>query len=125
MYTFGNNHNQMSYVRPSDRKVLYFPWDMDFSFNQSATAALVGNQNFANIVNLPANLRVFYAHILDIINTTYNTSYMNYWLAHYGPFAGQSYTGDASYIQTRGDFAKVTITTAGGLNPFTITSTSP
>ena len=124
MYTFGNNHNHMTYIRSDNHKAVYLPWDMDFSFTRGTGATLVGDQNFSKIVNLPGNLRCFYAHILDLIETTYNTSYMNYWLVHYGTFAGQNYSGAASYIQTRGAFALSTITTAGGLNPFTVTATN-
>jgi hypothetical protein len=124
MYTFGIEHNFMIYLRGDNHRAVYLPWDMDFSFTRANNAALVGNQNLGKIVSLPGNLRVFYAHILDQLDTTYNTAYMNYWLAHYGPFAGQSYTGNASYIQARGDFARATITGAGGLNPFTIASTN-
>ncbi len=124
MYTFGNNHNWMTYIRDDNHKAVYLPWDMDFSFTRSNNVALVGDQNFSKIVNLPANLRCFYAHILDHIDTTFNTAYMNYWLAHYGPFAGQNYVPDAPYIQLRGDFARTTITSAGGLAAFTVAATN-
>jgi hypothetical protein len=124
MYTFGNNHNWMTYIRGDNHKAIYFPWDMDFSFVRANNAGLVGDQNFSKIVNLPANLRCFYAHILDHIDTTFNTTYMNYWLAHYGPFAGQSYTANSAYIQARGDFARTTIASAGGLGAFTVAVTN-
>ena len=124
MYTFGNNHNFMMYIRGDNHRAIYLPWDMDFSFTRANNAALVGDQNLAKIVNLPANLRCFYAHILDHVDTTFNTTYMNYWLAHYGPFAGQNYLGDAAYIQARGDFARTTITSAGGLSAFTVAATN-
>ncbi len=119
MYTFGNNHNFMVYMRPEDGKFLYFPWDMDFSFNNATNSALVGNQNLANIVNQPGNLRRLYAHMLDHINVSFNAAYMNYWLGHYGPFLGQSYTADAAYITGRGEYAKSTIASAFGAASFT------
>ncbi len=84
----------------------------------------MGDQNLGKIVNLPGNLRRFYAYVLEHINTSFNTAYMNYWLSHYGAVAGQNYLADAAYIQARGDFARSTIATAGGLNPFSITSTN-
>ncbi len=34
MYTFGNNHNQMTYIRSDNHKAIYLPWDMDFSFSR-------------------------------------------------------------------------------------------
>src|SRR6185503_10446570 len=75
MYTFGNNHNFFMYSRPSDGKFLYFPWDMDFAFTRGGQGALVGDQNLSKVVNLPGNLRLLYAHMLDIINVSFNTTY--------------------------------------------------
>ena len=102
MYTYGLPHNWMVYQRAGDNKFLYFPWDMDFSFSRGSGDALVGNSpstdsRFNKIVNLPANLRRYYAHVLDIINISFNTSYMTYWLDHYDNFAPpQNYTGRGS-----------------------------
>ncbi len=124
MYTFGGGHNLMTYARPSDGRILYFPWDMDFSFAQSATAPLVGDQNFSKIVNLPRNLRRFYAHILDDINTSFNATYMAYWVGHYESFPGQDWSGDLDYITQRGSYALSTINHAGGNTPFSINGTN-
>jgi hypothetical protein len=121
MYTFGNNHNWFMYQRPSDGKFLYFPWDMDFAFTRGASGALVGDQNFAKVVNLPANLRCFYAHILDIINVSFNTNYMAYWVNHYATFApGQNYINSSfNTIRDRVTFARNTINAQTGTN-FTV-----
>jgi hypothetical protein len=115
-YTYGNNHNLFMYLRPSDQKMVAFPADMDFSFNRAATAALVGDQNLSKIINLTPNLRRFYAHILDIINVSYNTSYMNYWVNHYQSFTSpaQNYSGVINYIQTRVATATSTINSQTG-----------
>lgn len=123
MYTFGNNHNFFTYMRP-DGKFVYFPWDMDFSFNRGETAALVGDQNLGKIVNRPANLRVMYAHMLDIIDRCYNSAYMTPWVAHYQSFApGQNYASRATYIQNRANFARNTINSQTGTN-FTVAGTN-
>ena len=122
-YTFGNNHNLFVYQRPSDNKMLGLPWDMDFSFNRGSTDALVGDQNLSKVINLPGNLRVFYAHILDIISTTFNTSYISRWPAHYMKFCpGQDFTSRISYIQSRADYAKSVISGAGGNSAFALTA---
>ncbi len=122
MYTFGNNHNFFMYQRASDGKFLYFPWDMDFSLNRGETASLVGDQNLGKIVSLPGNLRLLYAHMLDIINVSFNSGYMTYWVNHYETFApGQDYTPRAAYIQNRAVYARNTITTQTGTN-FTVSS---
>ncbi|HWN97009.1 MAG TPA: lamin tail domain-containing protein, partial [Methylomirabilota bacterium] len=123
-YSFGLQHNLMFYFRPSDNKAVYLMWDSDFSFNRSSTSAIVGDQNLARIVNLPANLRAFYAHLLDIIDTTYNTAYMSYWITHYAGFSGTSYSSRLSYIQQRSDFVKSSIASAGGNAPFSVSTTN-
>jgi hypothetical protein len=136
MYTFGNNHNFMTYLRAGDQKMLYFPWDMDFSFNNGATTALVGNQNLAKIVNLTPNFRCMLTHIQEMVATTYNTNYMAYWIGHYGAMAGQNYSADNGYIQQRGAFALTQIPNASyavngtnfvntGSNVIVLTGTAP
>ncbi len=124
-YTFGNNHNLLMYLRPSDQKMVAFPVDMDFSFYRVYNAALVGDQNISKLINLPSNLRVFYAHILDIINTTFNSAYISYWADHYDNFCpGQNFSGVPSYVQQRGDYAKSIINGAGGNAAFVVNSTN-
>jgi hypothetical protein len=124
-YTFGNNHNLFMYSRPSDGRMVPFPVDMDFSFNRGTTAALVGDQNISKVISLTPNLRSFYAHILDIISESYNTPYMTYWVNHYKKFApDQDYTPVLAYIQARSDFARTTITNAGGFAAFAVTGTN-
>jgi len=120
-YTFGNNHNLLMYTRPSDGRMLAFPWDMDFSFNQSTSAPLVGDQNWSKVVRMPSNLRRYYAHMLDIIGSTYNSAYITYWANHYDDFCpGQNFSGVPAYVQARGDFAISTINSTGGNSPFAV-----
>jgi hypothetical protein len=118
MYTFGNNHNFFMYQRASDGKFLYFPWDMDFAFTGGATRAPVGDQNLGKIVNLPGNLRCLYAHMLDIINVSFNTNYMAYWVNHYATFApGQNYVASSlNVIRDRVPFIRNTINSQTGTN---------
>ena len=125
MYTFGNDHNWMNYVRPSDGKMLYFPWDMDFSFSLASTAPLVGDQNLSKIINLPGNLRRLYAHIQDDIATTFNATYMAPWISHYDSFPGQDWSGDLDYITQRGSYALGVISSEGGNTPFGVNGGNP
>ena len=123
-YTYGNNHNLLFYLRPSDNKMLAFAWDMDF-LSRAYNASLVGDQNMSKIINLTPNLRAFYGHILDIMGSTFNTSYMNYWVSHYNSFCpGQSFSPMLTFIQNRSDFARTTINAAGGNAPFALTGSS-
>jgi hypothetical protein len=126
-YTFGNNHNVKLYVRPEDRKVLALPWDWDFAFVQSATGPLYGDQNLSKIIARPPFLHLYYGHLLDLLDTVYDSTYMSRWIAHYGTMAGENYSTFVSYISTRSASvrsrlpAKLTfaVTTNGG-NDFTV-----
>ncbi len=122
-YSFWLEHNMMMYFRPSDHKAVYLMWDSDFSFARSATSTIVGDKNLGKIVNLPSNLRVLYAHMLDIMSTTYNTTYMASWLTHYGLVAGATYAR-LPYIQQRSDYVNSVIAGAGGNTPFSVSSTN-
>lgn len=130
-YTRGNNHNLIVYQRPGDGKFLAFPWDMDFSWVLPTNAALWGDQNLGRITQLNSNRRLFYCHLLDIINSTFNPEYMGRWTAHYGSLAGQDYSSILTFIGQRRTFvlgaipAKVpfAITTNGGAD-LTVETTS-
>jgi hypothetical protein len=124
-YTFDNNHNLILYQRPSDQKILAFPWDMDVCFYRGPSTPLIGDQNWGKIQNLPGNRRRLYAHILDVINLTYNTAYMTYWVGHYASFGpGQDYSGALSYIQQRTAAALSEINGAGGNAAFAVNGPS-
>jgi hypothetical protein len=124
MYTFGNNHNFFMYQRATDGKILYFPWDMDFAFTRGSGGALVGDQNLGRLVNLPGNLRCMYAHMLDIINVSFNTAYMSYWTDHYDNFApGQSYGGSLTTIGQRVTFVQGQLSSLVG-TPFAVSGTN-
>ena len=102
-FTGSNVHNFRLYVRP-DGKVLYLPWDWDSAFQLSNSAALVGTGRFAQVVRLPANLRLFYGHMLDIVDRSFNREYMDEWTRHYGQLAGRNFASRLSYIDRRTQF---------------------
>jgi len=126
-YTFGNNHNNMHYVRPSDGKVLVMMWDADFAFVRGTNASLYGDQGLRRIIQIPGNERRFHAHLKDIIDRIYNTNYMRHWTDHYGSISGKNFGGILNYIGQRASFVRsrlpgpVTfrITTNGGA-PMTV-----
>jgi hypothetical protein len=122
-YVTGSQHNLILYVRPSDGKLLYLPWDMDFAFVAGFNSALVANGDLSKLLAAPANLRAFRGHLLDILDTTYNSAYMSYWTNHLDNFLpGQNFSGILSYIAQREAFARsqlpaqvpFAITTNGG-----------
>ena len=104
-YTSNLNHNLAFYTRPSDGKVLAMPQDMDFVFGLGATVSLQrGGTNLDKLINIPNNRHYYLGHMHDIINTTFNTGYMDRWLQHYSDVVPeQNFTGGAyaGYIDAR------------------------
>jgi hypothetical protein len=127
IYTQGNPHNLNFYVRPSDNKVLAMPWDWDHAFSHSTYASLWGNKNLSKVISLPIYNRLFLGHLHDMINTTYNTTYMTEWVSHYSQVSGLNLNSKLSYIDARAAyvlgqmpaFVPFEITTNGGLD-FTV-----
>jgi hypothetical protein len=125
-YFSGSVHNIRVFVRPDDQKVVALPWDMDFVFFQATNSSLFSQANsIRQILLMPVYQRLFYGHLQDLVNTTFNTTYMTYWMNHYSSLLpGQDFTPQLSYIQARGAYAlsqlpaqiAFAITTNGGSN---------
>ena len=100
-YTFGNNHNAQLWVRPSDGKVLLFPWDMDFAFVRGAGSALTGDQALGRVLRLPSYSRQLLHHVHDITETTFQAEYMTPWVNYYAQLVGQNFRTVSNYINQR------------------------
>jgi hypothetical protein len=104
-YTRGLTHNFYFYQRPSDGRMLALPWDWDVAFAQSTSAAIVGDSNAGRVLQRPQYLRLYYAHLKDLITTVCNTAALQPWADHYDNFCpGQNFTGYASYVGQRGNY---------------------
>lgn len=104
--TGGLPHNQKFYVRPDDGRVLYLPWDADFS-KQATNYPLAGNGDLQRIIAAnPAWRRLFYGHLHDIIATSYNTAYLTDWINHLSSYttAPGNWNEILTYVQARGAF---------------------
>ena len=100
-YAAGSQHNAQLYVRPGDQRVLYFPHDLDF-FGGSPNSAVVGNGDLKKLIADPAKARAYYGHLRDIIETTYNGTYMSHWRDHFSALLpGQSFGAHHAFIVAR------------------------
>lgn len=105
-YGWGYTHNQLFYVHPTGR-IYTFPWDMDFSWARGATDALNAGAKAGDMINSSfAMHRLFYGHVLDIVNKSYNTNYIGRWTTHYAGLVGQNYSGILTYIDQRSKAAR-------------------
>ncbi len=130
-YTQGNPHNLDFYSRPGDGKMLAFPWDWDFTFVNGTTAPLWGGANLSKIIALPAHTRLFHGHLRDLIQRSFNETYMARWITHYTQQSGENYAPYLNYIRDRGDYVlsqlpapvPFEITSNGG-NDFSVSNTT-
>ncbi|MSU36344.1 MAG: hypothetical protein EXS36_14855 [Pedosphaera sp.] len=96
----GSQHNVQFYVRPNDGRMLFFPHDMDAFLD--ANRGILPNNNLAKIIALPVYARDYYGHLLDIIQTTYNSSYMTRWANHFGKLLpAQPFVSHLAFISQR------------------------
>ncbi len=104
-YSTGESHNAFFYVRHTDQRVLYFPHDMDntWIFNRP----LVGNNNLWKLLadGPAANRRLYYGHLLDMINTAYNADYMERFTDQFGALLPhEDYASILAFIGDRSAF---------------------
>ena len=96
----GSAHNVQFYVRPSDGKMLFFPHDMD-AFHD-ANRGIVPNAELGKIIAVPGYARAYYCHLLEIMATTQNSTYMTRWANHFGALLpGQPFASHLSFITAR------------------------
>jgi len=123
-YSSGSSHNAMFYHRPSDGKVLYFPWDMDFTFSRGASSSLTPNDDQNRLIRAsPRNKRNFYRHLWEIVQSTFNTDYLSEWANHYSCFLPtEDLKRFMPYVRTRSSFALGQIEKAIPQVPFSIST---
>jgi hypothetical protein len=125
-YSFGYPHNLVMYIRPDNNRVVALPGDVEQLFLRPATASLIGNPSAWTDLErvFPANTRRLYAHALDIIGSTFNTSYMAYWAGHYGSICDQDFSDLLAWIPQRTAGVLAEINGAGGNSAFCISGTN-
>jgi hypothetical protein len=95
----GSQHNGMYYARP-DGRVMFLPHDMDFAFD--ANRSITANPEVAKIVRIPRYARIYYGHLQDIAETTFNRDYMEQWTDHFNSFLPrQRWSSHLTYINSR------------------------
>src|SRR5688500_4271040 len=80
VYSSDNAHNLQVYKRPEDGRMLALPWDWDFGYVHGHNAPLWFGANISKVIAIPTNTRLYYGHMLDLTNTTWNADYMAYWV---------------------------------------------
>jgi hypothetical protein len=117
----GQPHNLRLVTFPEGDPAQFLPWDMDFVFSAgtSSPISITSGWNLGKLMNRPATRRLYLQHIHDLCQTTFTTTYLNRWLAHYGSVIGQNFSAASSYVANRRAFA---LTQLPPPVPFAITS---
>ena len=124
--TGSGQHNTLVYFPPGQKAVI-FPWDMDF-LNQSnpTTTSLTGGGDIAKFIANPVWKRLYYGHMLDILNRSFNTATMTAWATHYSRFGTDDMVGSVSaYLTPRAAYAMSQINAQIPPVTFARTSASP
>ena len=121
----GFAHNVRYYVRPTDGKIIMFIWDNDNAYRFGTSDSLPPTKHqITKLFAIPEFRRQFDGHLLDIIETTYNSTYISPWVSHFRTVTGPSSTSKLSYINNRSNYVlgqlpssiPFVITTNGGAN---------
>jgi hypothetical protein len=101
-------HNFWVYERPDDGRFVILPWDVDENFQVAANdPTIFGTDNIANFIQLPNNLHYYWGHLDNLINTTFNATYMSVWGNEFSALLnGRSFANDESYIVSRGNYIR-------------------
>ncbi|HMJ90841.1 MAG TPA: lamin tail domain-containing protein, partial [Candidatus Acidoferrum sp.] len=119
IYTYGNSHNLVMYIRPQDQKAMALLWDMDFSFTAAATAGFpgTGSPNTTKLFANPDNNRRYYNHLYDLASITGDSAYLSRWASHYAGMVGQNWQPAVDYLAQRAAFVRTQMPLA---TPFAI-----
>ncbi len=99
-YGFGRPKNLRVYSRPSDGMLIPLFWDADLA---NLTEPLIYNGSSSRldeIRNLPVNERLFWGHMWDLMNRSFNPEYAQYWATHYNSL-GAGTSSEVSRIAAR------------------------
>ena len=110
----GGQHNTLVYFPPGGKATL-IPWDLDISTQGSTTASLTSGTDVSKFLNNPVWKRLYYGHMLDILNRSFNSSTMTYWAAHYTKFSTDDMNSMVtSYLIPRAAYALSVVTGTNG-----------
>jgi Lamin Tail Domain/Concanavalin A-like lectin/glucanases superfamily/CotH kinase protein len=119
-----STHNALIYFPPGGKAQL-FPWDMDYLSQPNPTdATLTVGGNLPKFLANPVYKRLFWGHMLDILNRSFNTTTMTKWATHYSKFSSANMVPMVSnYLTPRAAYALTQINAA--IPPVTFAVASP
>ena len=99
-YGFRRAKNLRIYKRPSDGKIIPLFWDADLANLSDSLIYNGGESRLDEIRNLPENTRLFWGHMIDLVDRAFNGDYVDYWADHYNQL-GAGTSGMAGRVANR------------------------
>lgn len=106
-------HNVLFYFPPGGKGIV-FPWDLDFLSQSSTTASLTSGQDLGKFLADPANKRLYYGHLLDVLNRSFNDAFLTRWATHYSRYGTDDMIGSLGYLRGRATYARNVVNGTGG-----------
>ncbi len=111
--TANAQHNVLFYFPPGGKGIM-LPWDLDFLNQGNSSASLTSGQDLGKFITDPINKRLYYGHILDVLNRSFNDAFLTRWATHYSTFGTDDMIGSLTYLRARATFARNVVTGTGG-----------
>lgn len=120
-YGFRRPKNLRIYTRPDDNKMIPLAWDFDLANLNEPLVYNGGISRLDDIRNIPHNFRLFWGHMWDIMNRSFNPTYATSWANHYNSLGGGT-GGLVNTIANRYNSARSEILSTVPQLPFEITT---
>ncbi len=98
-YGGGRPKNLRLYARPSDGRIVPLLWDCD---NCGARGSLMRTSSVSRldeIRDIPHNLRIYWGHLLDLVEHGFNGEYIARWAEHYQELVGENVGGSLPFAE--------------------------
>jgi hypothetical protein len=98
-YGFRRPKNLRIFVRPDDGRFVPLFWDCDLcNFTEPIKTPREATSRLDEIRDIPHNLRLFWGHLLDFMDRSFNEEYVARWASHYGELvANRTHGGDETF----------------------------
>ncbi|HWH68456.1 MAG TPA: lamin tail domain-containing protein, partial [Candidatus Sulfotelmatobacter sp.] len=127
IYGVDNPHNIAFYARPDDGRVVVLQNDWGFAFGLYTGASIYGKNKVYEILSLPVYRRLYQGHLLDLMNSVYNSAYLSRWAQHFTKVTGADFSGVPGYAEARNAAVRAQLAaqipfaiTSNGGNDFTV-----
>lgn len=129
-YTADNSQHNMLLCFPPGQKGVLIPWDLDYLGQDAPTASLARGGDINKFITDPVNRRLYYGHMLDILNKSFNSTFINKWAAHYSQFGTDDMNTSVNFLLQRAAYARNVIYGIGQTAPvppvdFALTTAGP